>query len=279
MLIAPPRSRAKIQNFSEDEITSTVFGPLRFVSPQQAWKTVCAAGLVKDEIKDKFKAPPECHSVEFWKYYENPTVSSKSTWKRGAPDALFCFDFTEAKLWLSLEVKWKAGLSSKDQNGFGTQLAHQWIAVNGKAKAEPIPTIVRQVYLARYESMARSAIEETRRAKIDGFDCDEWLTSNPVSLTWYELAKNLERSSPDNQWADATLKFLKILNILPFQGFRDVVFDKSYAIATYRFSGLASKWREPQHVTPYRFARPQKSNNKWKQHHDIGRDYKRQIPL
>jgi hypothetical protein len=50
-------------------------------------------------------------------------------------DVLFKFKFDNAPpLWLIVEVKWAAGPSSEDQDGNGTQLAHEWMAVVQQAR-------------------------------------------------------------------------------------------------------------------------------------------------
>lgn len=52
MLIVPLSSHPKVQKLTEDEVTSTVFGPLNFMSPRGAWEALLYSGLVKGFGRD-----------------------------------------------------------------------------------------------------------------------------------------------------------------------------------------------------------------------------------
>jgi hypothetical protein len=65
MLIVPAKSRSKVRGFTEDEITSTVFGPLKFMTPRDAWMALSQAALVPKTAQ--ISGIPSFHSVMFSK--------------------------------------------------------------------------------------------------------------------------------------------------------------------------------------------------------------------
>jgi hypothetical protein len=174
-----------------------------------------------------FTAAVRDHSVDFWRYFLNPDQSQKAEWERAGPDAVFRFDFGDSeKLWLVLEVKWDAGQSSHDEEGNGTQLARQWLAI--RVAAQDDGAHVRQAYLTLYRSNAQSGIDDTENADVTNFDCTKWLAAHPVAMTWSELSRNLaphaNQSSPTGRWALYVRDFLEVRNVKLFSGFNYVTF-------------------------------------------------------
>jgi hypothetical protein len=150
MLIFPTQSHPKIKQLTEDEVTSTVFGPLTFMSSPEAWQAVLQSGLIS---KVDMVTAPRNHSIDFWRVYRNPNRAPDATWRHRFPDAVLDFDFgRDGKIRLVLEIKWNADQSSSDEDGNGTQLALQWIATNLVARNEG--AIIRQAYLTLHRSNA-----------------------------------------------------------------------------------------------------------------------------
>ncbi len=63
MLIVPPKSQSKVSGFNEDEITSTVFGPLTFMTCHDAWVALSQASLIPKIAL--VSGVPNFHSVKF----------------------------------------------------------------------------------------------------------------------------------------------------------------------------------------------------------------------
>jgi hypothetical protein len=78
-------------SLSEDEVTSTFFGPLQFMASRDAWTIVQELGLVKPE-KSIASSMPLSHEVLFWSRFKNP--ARKAThWRTCEPDLVFQFRF------------------------------------------------------------------------------------------------------------------------------------------------------------------------------------------
>jgi hypothetical protein len=164
MLIVPARSYSTVRDLTENDVTSTVFAPLHFMSSQNAWNALRCTGLI-DKYAKVFNATPRSHSILFWQYFSNPDTSKKAEWDRCEPDAVFCFDFGDSgRFWLVLEVKWNAAQSSYDEQGNGTQLARQWVAIRNEGQSENAE--VRQAYLTLSRSSAEAGIEDTKNAQV-----------------------------------------------------------------------------------------------------------------
>jgi hypothetical protein len=258
MLIVPSKSHLKVKEFVEDEVTSTVFGPLQFMSPQDAWDAVVSAGLIKKD-NNLSVAPVRDHAISFWQFYKNPDPN-KGDWQRKEPDAVFRLDFGDSgKLWLVLEVKWTAKQSSHDRNGNGAQLAHQWMATKKAAKDEGAH--VRQAYLTLHQSEAISGISEDKQPVVSGFEFDQWRKeAKPVPITWLDVRKNLsaieQKQTPIGRWAKEVCNFLGIRGVRSFHGFADVDLDCNFCDVAFRFQ-QPFRWptASSEGLTPFRFSK------------------------
>jgi hypothetical protein len=238
MLIVPSRSHPKVKKFVEDEVTTTVFGPLRFMSSLEAWDAVVYAGLIKKDHTLAATAVRD-HSIKFFHSFNNPNPR-KVDWKRKSPDVVFHFDFGDGgKLWLVLEVKWNAKQSSHDNDGKGAQLAYQWIAIKPEAQREGAR--VRQAYLTLRRSDADAALDQAKQPTVDGYDYFEWREqAKPVAVTWLDLDKKLDdvalrNHSSIGRWAEDVRKFLEIRGVKLFDGFGKIVLDGDYSNVAFRF--------------------------------------------
>jgi hypothetical protein len=254
MLIAwirKSRMRAKNFAFTEDEITSTVFGPIKFMDSRDAWRAVCEAGLVSTTpLRD---AVPRRHFVDFWPPFLNPGRPRFDEWHHESPDVLFRFEFDNAQeLWLILEVKWNEPQTSHDNEGRNTQLAHQWLAVTKSDRANDVRAKgkldFKHTYLTKNFSEARSGIVETADCTAQGFDSDRktWI-ANALPLTWADLRANLERLARNNSsqlcdWAHAVSEFLSIKNVMPFHGFRQLDPPDHLTSCAYRLRPAQFNW-------------------------------------
>ena len=234
------KSRAKAEGLTEDEITSTIFNPLKFMASHDAWQAFCEAGLISQPPLPP-NSIPKRHFVDFWPTFKNPDPGEPGfdDWYRESPDVLFRFEFEGAQeLWLILEVKWNAPASGQDDEGRNTQLAHQWIAVTGSDQANSVRAkgnlIIKHTYLTKNFSDAWKGKADTQMCAARNFDRsqrNQW-AANFLPLTWADLRANLEnvarldlRQSNSSQlccWAAAASEFLKIKNVMPFHGFGQV---------------------------------------------------------
>src|SRR6266480_1319036 len=99
---------ATAAKLNEDEITSIVFGPLKFMMPSECLLVVKECGLV-DLATMKGSEPPTQHYVEFWRKFPIPLSLRKEGRSFSEPDVFFRFEFEDAtELWLILEIKWDA---------------------------------------------------------------------------------------------------------------------------------------------------------------------------
>jgi hypothetical protein len=254
VLIVPSKSYPRIVSFTEDEVSTTVFGPLCFMASSAAWQALVVAGLIE---RGTWASLPTSHVIEFWFPYPNPDRSADATWKHTFPDIVFKFNFENGnRVCLILEVKWDANQSSHDENRNGTQLAQQWLAV--LAAVDP-KTDTRQIYLTKHRSKARSALEETKRAKLAHFDREKWASALPKAMTWSDLSSNVKNCNDDVpheviMWADSVSAFLTIRNVVSFGGFKRVTCAKTSAFA-YRFRAPSFRWPRVSNPNSYNFKR------------------------
>jgi hypothetical protein len=226
MLIAyiKKKNRTQLPSSFEDEITSTVFDPLKFMSSGDAWGAICEAGLIEQSVVSD-DAVLTSHSVDFWRSFSNPAGLGTDGWHNEEPDVLFMFKFENGlEIWLILEVKWNSVANN-------TQLAHQWIAVTQSEQALLVRRMgsltVKHTYLTLNFSVAWDGIQETNGCAAKNFNSNEW-AMNALPLSWSQLKANLDdrvrigNSSQVRCWAESASKFLQIMNVLPFRYFRGV---------------------------------------------------------
>lgn len=173
----------------EDIITSTIFGPLDLIEPQDAWYALAIAfGL------------PDAN----WR----PSFCEFSFWPRSGIEPDLYVQFRDAdglKKALLVEVKWNSG--------FGTDQARlQWNAFAEGRK----DTTLYHVLLARD---ALEMADHIRAASPSG----RWKASL-VQVTWQQMSERLRFSrrspkDPVGKWCALTCAFLEIMGEKPFEGF------------------------------------------------------------
>ncbi|ABD70760.1 hypothetical protein Rfer_3050 [Rhodoferax ferrireducens T118] len=208
----------------EDEITSTVFGPLEFIeaaSVFQFWSEVfrlqgrSAALPVQAPVRYKFKLWPR-HEVE--------------------PDAHLTFFSAENKRFdILIEVKWHAPLSGKNQ------LRLQWL----NYLDEDVRQNCWHVFIAPEISAGLEARDSGNVWKIGN---DERL----ILVSWAQIRNALSKCQgrPDGlaRWAALTSHFLEKIGIRRFNGFdkaqkelpvAEILHLWSFKGLTHRFTGFA----------------------------------------
>ncbi len=190
------------RDLHEDVITSTVFGPLQYMTTEQCWRNVRHVLLGgKSEHPAGFNLgafKPDTHKLEFW-----PLKMGVET--RVEPDLVIQFDENANKrsLVVLLEVKWGAELSSD-------QLRMQKLATikryeKARDTRDTRDTEIAQVFLARavHTEVARKQIEDTQ--------CH--------AVTWSQIATWTQSNSASNIWAKHVDQLLNQLGIVPFTEF------------------------------------------------------------
>jgi len=191
MLVAANKNLLRIHNKNkfdliEDEITSTVFGPLRYFQAEEVWKFF--ESLLKPNLKEiklwPKKVEPLTVDFKFW-----PTLKKLDTKK--TPDLIIEFS-SNGKLIIQLiiEVKWgKNGCQSSTQESTKapSQLAEQW----GHLKCEKRKRSI-HIYLAWSKSKLKKEFDHMfdpkkglEFSKFD-FSKKEW-QKRLVGMTWGEM--------------------------------------------------------------------------------------------
>lgn len=183
----------------EDEITSTVIGPLDFLPPRDVFRFWC--GVLASSGKCKFlpKGYPDSADVKLWHSRIVPLGG-----RRVEPDVRIDFRWTDgSKFTLLIEIKWRARLSG------GDQLHAQW--------SEYLTEMERQsalhVFLAVDVSAASVAKEEA----------DVW-NDRLVLVTWLQIrnvfAEILRLDHGGfGRWAKVADGFLEKIGVRRFSGF------------------------------------------------------------
>lgn len=189
----------------EDEVTSTVFGPLAFMPSNIAWGILNSLFPFQDISLDMERLS---HSVRFWpRYsYEGGSVS---------PDIEISFAIANVVVrQLAIEVKWQSG-ASNPSGKIGEQLARQVLALrHGSGR---LSSRTDHIYLVRHVSDAIEEIEAARRI----------LSRTEVSIelvTWRRIREwcqgpTSKRVSIEGQWAVAVDAFLDRCGVPVFSGF------------------------------------------------------------
>lgn len=191
----------------EDEITSTVLGPLDFMAPADAhrfWRRVLVTAGHAEFLPNE---PPERVDFRFWHRYE---ATSKSSFIE--PDMVVRMHWSGGHYRILLiELKWRAPLSGDDQ------LHRQWqYCLAGTEHAQAL-----HLFIAPEVSAGAQA---PYNDKAGG---DVWKNgdggSRLVLLPWLHIRSVLgemeEEHSPLGRWAKVANRFLKKLQIRKFRGF------------------------------------------------------------
>lgn len=197
----------------EDEITSTILGPLDFLSPaavHRFWRAVLAKEGVENLLPEE---APDQSSVTFW---DSRRASLGGL--RIEPDGRFDFFWQSSEprqCTLLLEVKWRAPLSGEDQ------LHRQWSDyLSDKERRQTF-----HIFLG-IETSAGFAAQRSSRG-------DVW-KKRLVLITWSQVRAALAELSRVNdelgRWAQMADCFLERVGIRSFLGF-DQFEHEHWAIA------------------------------------------------
>lgn len=201
--------RRKKQNF-EDQLTSCVFGPLRYMDPGRAWEA-CLMVLGLSGCAQTPNSKPTRVCVRFWPHFrrldgEGRFVEPDVHIVVWSGDTLFAT--------VLVETKWKSRLGPN-------QLLDQWrfIAVDDNDRAE-IRSRSKHVLLSTDPIRDADSIAEQKEAARNE---DITWGDRLIVLSWYQVAARLVElkgiDEPLETWRRDLLAFLTHLGIIPFEGF------------------------------------------------------------
>lgn len=203
---------------AEDEITSTLFGPLEFMTPSDVW---CIANkLLGDKAPSKGSLPSK-FELHFWRKLESGIE----------PDAELVFDWEDGiqRIAILFEMKWNAPLSGDGQ------LHNQWSDFN-KLHGDN----------AYHLFIAKESAVKAVRGKLEN---QEW--QNPwgdklICHTWNEMRAILagmvdEDSRVLNKWAELVDNFIRrATGTRPFGGFGISAGDAPDSFGCYSFPDFSA---------------------------------------
>ena len=220
--------RGKQQNF-EDQLTSCVFGPLRYMEPDAAWEA-CLMVLGDSGRAQKRDSIPSCVYVRFWPHFQRHDGEGRFV----EPDVhIVAWDGNRLFATILVETKWNSRLGPN-------QLIDQWrfITTDDNNSAE-VRSRSRHVLLSKYPlHHADSIAKQKEAARNEGMEWGDRL----IVLTWYQLAAQLAElrdfDGPLEVWRRDLLSLLSRLGIIPFEGFQWNRF-KSVDIVQWQFEPYA----------------------------------------
>jgi hypothetical protein len=191
----------------EDEITSTILGPLALLDPREIgrfWRDVLQSTPHSGFLP---AGDPVDAQLQFW---ESRSCRRASIFGRIEPDLFVELDWGSGqKRWLLVELKWRAALSGDDQ------LKRQWCDFLSDEERED----ALHLFLAPEISTGLAAQEHS----------DVWGPSEGsrlVLLSWLTVRGTLKRLKSEpaavGRWASLADNFLECLRIRSFQGFRSL---------------------------------------------------------
>ena len=193
----------------EDEVTSCVFGPLRFMEPRQAWASCLMLFDIQDRISD---LEPDRVCIRFWpKFFRSDGQGSYVE-----PDVhILAWRNGELTATILVEVKWGAALGSD-------QLLDQWrfLSVDGQ-KGDELRDRSWHVFLSDRPIRDKAAKEKQEaRAKRNGIG---W-HSRLLVKAWHQVAAKLDKAPDCSEgmevWRTDLVRFLYAQGVIPFDGFR-----------------------------------------------------------
>lgn len=231
----PNKLRLEKGSLCEDEITSTVFGPLAYMSIENAWiimrKIVEAAdiatGLPQSTEVDNF-------NPEFWPKHKNDQLLGERSYVE--PDMVFRFHFRDGSTFnVLIEVKWGAVLNPR------CELIRQWLTrpVNDERWIH--------IYLVTQEGQGQQDRRDSIKILSEGCEsCNNDHKCAPPrfryqtdagradiwgnclrTIDWrhiQKLADDLSRSDKEiseviKRWSEGVRNFLSHEGYVPFTGF------------------------------------------------------------
>lgn len=207
---------------AEDEITSTIFGPMDFMAVEDVW--CIAKKLLGDKAPADITLPSE-FKLEFWPILESGIE----------PDATLVFDWEVGgrKIAILFEMKWNASLSGDDQ------LHKQWHDFS-----KPHVDNAYHLFIAK-----RNAVKAVERRFEDQKDENPW-GDKLICHTWDDMRAILGKIvEVENhvvyRWAQLADKFLLLATgTRPFGGFGVSEADAPEGFGCYAFPDF-SKLTKP----------------------------------
>ena len=192
----------------EDEVTSCVFGPLRFMEPRQAWASCLMLFDIQDSASD---LEPDRICIRFWpKFFRNDGRGSYVE-----PDVhILAWRNGELIATILVEIKWGAAL------GFD-QLLDQWRFMEaGRYVPEVLRSRSWHVLLSDRPTRDTACIEN-QRARADDEDIP-W-ENRLIVRAWHQVANQLSEwvRCPETltSWRRDLIDFLSAVGVVPFDGF------------------------------------------------------------
>lgn len=233
MLIAAKKGKLRIHFNSydkliEDEITSTIFGPLRYFSATEVYDFLKNLGKSKLEKKELWPSPNDNLRVEFdfW-----PKILSSDNGEK-EPDIIIRFkNGNDVLLCLVFEVKWGKGScqsSIQESTGAPSQLAEQWHRISENERKHSL-----HVYLAwdkekiSQEFVRMFDLENGLNFRELKFSKKTW-RDRLLGITWGEVAYTLQSmklpyKSSFHDWLEEVAEFLDKFGFSKFTGFEGLV--------------------------------------------------------
>ena len=204
MLHALIHKKSRGRKLIEDEITSCIFGPLRFMAPGVAWRSLLALFGNPEQLLG-INTPTHV-DVEFW-----PKEWRTADDKRVEPDVYIVAQYGEIRIaTIIVEVK-RMKRSSIDRDDLRDQLRKQWQSPNFCRTDHSLHVFLGPDLLDEVESAIR---ERHQHLHI---------------VSWHGLAKSLKKYRVQDRvpdvWRKDMLDFLAALGMTDFDGFKISLLD------------------------------------------------------
>jgi len=233
LLIAAKKGKLRIHfkehgKLVEDEITSTIFGPLRYFSATEVWDLF--ENLIRPNLekKDFWPSSKENLNMKFnfwpkiWKYED----------KEKEPDIIIRFqNGNDLLLNLVVEVKWgKGSRQSSIQNSTDvpSQLAEQWRRISVKERKHTLHIYLvwdkekmTQEFDTMFDPKKGLNFREFKFSKKDWHDRLLCITWGEVTYTIQSM-KNIPYKSLFQGWLEEVTEFLDKFGFSKFSGFKDI---------------------------------------------------------
>ena len=194
----------------EDEITSTVLGPLDFLAPSDIhdfWRRVLETAGYSEFLPQEH---PVSARIELWprRYFDNNNSFIE-------PDTIVRFRWSDGKSRLLLvEMKWRAKLSGEDQ------LHQQWLHfLSEEERSQALHLFIAPELSAGAKAPNNEDAGGDVWSKMAGI-------SRLVLVPWLHIRSVFsalgQESSPLGRWAQVADKFLEKVQIKKFKGFHNL---------------------------------------------------------
>ena len=195
----------------EDELTSCVFGPLRYMEPSHAWDS-CQILFGRRNLVQYLGATPTCVDVRFWPKFPRTDDVGRFV----EPDVHILAWVDEALVaTILIETKWGASLGE-------SQLLDQWrfIVVDGH---EPTDVRARTTHILLSDSPFR-ALESIEQQKLAADEGRIGWQNRLIALSWYQAAARLATEHSHHNsvetWRNDLVRFFSYHGVTVFSGFQ-----------------------------------------------------------